>query len=56
MIKHAQTIRRQIADELFKSVWPFCGAGDLMVKNIFWEQSSWSWSNIPGYFFLILVC
>ena len=56
MIKNAQTIRRQIADELFKSVWPFCGAGDLMVKNIFWEQSSWSWSNIPGYFFLILVC
>ena len=25
MVKHTQTIRRQIADELFESVWPFCG-------------------------------
>ena len=24
MVKHAQTIRRQIADELFECVWPFC--------------------------------
>ena len=27
MIKRTQTIRRQIADELFKSVWPFCEIG-----------------------------
>ena len=24
MAKHIQTIRRQIADELFECVWPFC--------------------------------
>ena len=24
MAKHTQTIRRQIADELFECVWPFC--------------------------------
>ena len=27
MVKHTQTIRRQIADELFERVWPFCGIG-----------------------------
>ena len=25
MVKNTQTFRRQIADELFRSVWPFCG-------------------------------
>ena len=25
MVKHTQVIRRQIADELFKCVWPFMG-------------------------------
>ena len=32
MVKHIQTIRRQIADELFESVWPFCGFGADRVK------------------------
>ena len=27
MVKYTQTIRRQIADELFECVWPFCGIG-----------------------------
>ena len=27
MVKHTQTISRQIADELFECVWPFCGTG-----------------------------
>ena len=27
MVKHTQTIRRQIADELFERDWPFCGIG-----------------------------
>ena len=29
MVKHTQTIRRQIVDEfeLFEYVWPFCGIG-----------------------------
>ena len=26
MVKHTQTIRREIADELFECVWPFCTA------------------------------
>ena len=33
MIKHTQTIRRQIADELFECVWPFCGIGSSRVKS-----------------------
>ena len=27
MVKHTQTIRRQIADELLECVWPFCEIG-----------------------------
>ena len=27
MVKHTQTIRRQIADELFEWVWPLCDIG-----------------------------
>ena len=27
MVKHTQTIRRQIADELFECVWLFCEIG-----------------------------
>ena len=27
MLKHTQTIFRQIADELFERVWPICGIG-----------------------------
>ena len=27
MVKHTQTIRRQIAYELFDCVWPFCEIG-----------------------------
>ena len=35
MVKHTQTIRRQIVDELFECAWPFCeiGAKRLMVDN-----------------------
>ena len=33
MVKHTQTIRRQIGDELFECVWPFYGIGALRVKN-----------------------
>ena len=33
MIKHTQTIRQQIADELFKRVWPFCEIGAKRVKE-----------------------
>ena len=34
MAKHTQTIRRQIADELFECVWPFSEIGALRVKRI----------------------
>ena len=34
MVKHSQTIRRQLADELFKCVWPFCGIGTQRVSTL----------------------
>ena len=34
MVKHTQTIRWQIADELFERVWSFCEIGAKRVKNI----------------------
>ena len=36
MVKHTQTIRRQIADELFEYVWLFCGIGAYGV-NFIWS-------------------
>ena len=33
MVKHTQTIRRQIADELFKFIWPFCEIGAKRVNT-----------------------
>ena len=32
MVKNTQTIRRQIADELFEYVWQFCEIGAKRVK------------------------
>ena len=32
MAKHTQTIRRQIGDELFECIWPFCGIGAYRVN------------------------
>ena len=34
MAKYTQTIRRQIADELFECVWPFCEIGAQRVKRL----------------------
>ena len=34
MAKYIQTIRRQIADELFECVWPFCEIGAQKVKYL----------------------
>ena len=34
MVKYTQTLRRQIADELFECDWPFCGIGALRVNII----------------------
>ena len=34
MVKHTETIRRQIVDELFECVWPFRGVGTWRVKKI----------------------
>ena len=33
MVKHIQTIRRQIADELFECIWPFCDIGAYRVDD-----------------------
>ena len=38
MVKHTQTISRQIADELLECVWPFCGVGAWRVNN--WLSAS----------------
>ena len=35
MVKHTQTIRRQIGEELFECVWPFCEIGAKRVKFLF---------------------
>ena len=32
MVKHTQTSRREIADELFECIWAFCGIGALRAK------------------------
>ena len=37
MVKHTQTIGRQIADELFECVWPFCGLALKGLTN-FWPM------------------
>ena len=34
MVKHTQTIRWQIADELFECVWPFCEISAKRVKDV----------------------
>ena len=33
-LSNTQTIRRQITNELFECVWPFCGIGAQRVKRI----------------------
>ena len=38
MVKHTQTIRREIADELFGRVLPFCGIRAQRVKE-YYEKS-----------------
>ena len=35
MVKHTQKIRRQIANELFECVWPFCEIGAKRVQNLY---------------------
>ena len=41
MIKNTQTIRREIADELFEYVWPFCEIGAERVKSFSWFKGSY---------------
>ena len=51
MLKHTQTIRRQIADKLFECVWPFFGIGAKSVKLIeIWE----GYTLVIFKFFLII--
>ena len=58
MVKHSQTIRQQIADELFESVWPFCEIGaeraniEHTLSRVFnaidsrqWKKKQITWSN-----------
>ena len=50
MIKHTQTIRRQIADELFECVWSFCGIGAWRVNEYSVDKSggivTFPWLNV----------
>ena len=51
MVKHTQTIRRQIADELFECVWPFCEIGAWRVKVIeLYSQNQLLYSYIQSFF------
>ena len=51
MVKHTQTIRWQIADELFECVWSFCGIGAKRVKlKEMWEGCT----SVTLKFFLII--
>ena len=34
MVKHTQTIRRQIADELFECVWPLTSVFEGLLQNL----------------------
>ena len=40
MAKHTQTIRWQIAEELFEGVWPFCGIGVMVLEATYFQQKS----------------
>ena len=33
MVKHTETNRLRIADELFECVWPFCGVGAYRINS-----------------------
>ena len=47
MVKHTQTIRREIADELFECVWPFYGIGAWYAYFSFTHKvkilDNWQW-------------
>ena len=43
MVKHTQTIRRQIADELFECIWPFYGIDVLRVNEVKCDRQQFLW-------------
>ena len=53
MVKHTQ-IRRQISDELFECVWPFCEIGAEKVKTITFHNKSF-WKVFIKFFKNLLV-
>ena len=59
MAKHTQTIRRQIADELFECVRPFCEFGAYRVKiltflkQIFHCYTHWKRQTTRGFLMLL---
>ena len=46
MVKHTQTIRQQIADELFACVWPFCGEVFCCFQEVWNGNISQKWVNL----------
>ena len=47
MVKHAQKIRQQIADELFECVWPFEGLALKGVIQLLTNSQENSYSKVP---------
>ena len=43
MVKHTQTIRQQIADELFEYFWPFCEIGAKRLKEKIKDANTLLW-------------
>ena len=54
MVKHTQTIRRQIDDELFECVWPFCEIGSKRVNPLLQNVPFWfPWKHQKIFGFLM---
>ena len=47
MAKHTQTIRRQIGDELFECIWPFCEIGAYRVKQELYSDEIYHKACVP---------
>ena len=57
MVKHTQTIRRKIADELFEYVWPICGVDAERVKmELFVEIANFHKILHFGYWICLRLC
>ena len=56
MVKHTQTIRWQIAYELFECYWPFCGIGAILGLQSATLNLKWSFSASYNYISRSAIC